>query len=140
MYLLPTLLRRALESLRRKDAQVFPLDAELAMSIRQTAQEQGRPEEDVLNDLVNAGQYQTGRDEAAGIKWDSLTDREREVLALVCLGQRNYEIANILGIANQTIKTHLQHIFQKFGLHSRKELRLLLRDWNFASWWESRQM
>jgi DNA-binding CsgD family transcriptional regulator len=69
-----------------------------------------------------------------------LSEREQEVLALVCLGRRNYEIAGVLGIAHETVKTHLQHIFRKFGLRSKKELRLFLKDWDFASWWDSRQV
>ena len=46
----------------------------------------------------------------------------------------------MLGIVNETVKTHLQHIFRKFGLRSKKELRLLLQDWDFASWWENHQI
>jgi DNA-binding CsgD family transcriptional regulator len=97
-------------------------------------------QEEVLSDWANAGQTQVSRDAAAGAKWDSLSEREQEVLALVCLGKRNFEIAGILGIVNETVKTHLQHIFRKFGLRSRKELRLLLRDWDFTSWWENHQI
>jgi len=129
-----------LEKKREKEARLFSLDAGLVSSLRQSAQAQGRPEEEVLSDWANAGQTQISRDAATGIKWDSLSEREQEVLALVCLSKRNYEIAGILGIVNETVKTHLQHIFRKFGLRSRKELRLLLRDWDFASWWDNHQI
>ena len=137
MFLLPLPIRQALEKVRGKNSRVFSLDTELVVSIQKAAQEQGRPEEEVLAEFVNAGQAQISRDNYAGVEWDSLTRREQEVLALVCLGQRNYEIAEILGITNETVKTHLQHIFLKFKLRSRKDLRLLLRDWNFVEWWES---
>jgi two-component system nitrate/nitrite response regulator NarL len=140
MFLLPARLRHMLDKKREKEAHLFSLDAGLVSSLRQSAQTQGRPEEEVLSDWANAGQTQVSRDAAAAIKWDSLSEREQEVLALVCLGKRNYEIAGILGIVNETVKTHLQHIFRKFGLRSKKELRLLLQDWDFASWWDNHQI
>ena len=118
MFLLPARLRHFLDKKREKEAHLFSLDAGLVSSLRQSAQTQGRPEEEVLSDWANAGQTQVSRDAAAGTRWDSLSQREQEVLALVCLGKRNYEIAGMLGIVNETVKTHLQHIFRKFGLRS----------------------
>ena len=72
-------------------------------------------------------------------RWDSLSRREQQVVALICLGHRNYQISEILVIAPETVKTHLQNIFIKFNLRSSKELRLVLKDWNFAEWWEQNQ-
>ena len=70
MFLLPPRLRHMLEKKREKEARLFSLDAELVSSLRQSAQAQGRPEEEVLSDWANAGQTQVSRDTAAGIKWD----------------------------------------------------------------------
>lgn len=67
--------------------------------------------------------------------WFSLTIRERQVVALVCMGHRNYEIASILGVENSTIQTHLQKIFRKFGLRSRGEIRAALISWAAEEWW-----
>jgi len=61
------------------------------------------------------------------------------VIALVCMVHRNHEIAKILTIAPETVKTHLQSIFDKFNLRSSKELRLALKAWNFHDWWEHNQ-
>lgn len=69
--------------------------------------------------------------------WESLTAREQEVLALVCMGRHNHEIADLLAISHQTIKSHLQNIFYKFDLRSTKELRRALKDWQFQNWWDS---
>ena len=71
--------------------------------------------------------------------WDSLSHREQQVVALICLGYRNYQIAETLVIAPETVKTHLQNIFAKFNLRSSKELRLVLKEWDFAKWWEQNQ-
>jgi DNA-binding CsgD family transcriptional regulator len=48
-----------------------------------------------------------------------LTDREREVLALVAAGKTNGEIAIILAISARTVQKHLEHIFQKLGVETR---------------------
>jgi DNA-binding CsgD family transcriptional regulator len=67
--------------------------------------------------------------------WYALTKREREVTALVYMGYRNYEIAEILGVGYGTVQTHLQHIFDKFGMRSRKELRRAMLGWPAETWW-----
>ncbi len=74
-------------------------------------------------------------DAAVRKQWFSLTIRERQVVALVCMGHRNYEIASILGVENSTIQTHLQNIFRKFDLRSRTEIRKALISWPAEEWW-----
>lgn len=51
----------------------------------------------------------------------TLTEREREVLALATDGLINAEIAAELGIAVNTVKQHLRHAFHKLGVRSRLE-------------------
>ena len=48
-----------------------------------------------------------------------LTDREMSVLRLVADGSRNQQIAAMLGISPNTVRTHLQNILAKLGVHSR---------------------
>jgi DNA-binding NarL/FixJ family response regulator len=55
---------------------------------------------------------------------EDLTDREREVLALVMRGQGNKEIAEQLGVTVAAVKWHLQHIYEKLHVHSRTEAAL----------------
>lgn len=52
----------------------------------------------------------------------TLTSRETEVLQLLILGKSNAEMAGDLFISEGTVKTHLHHIYQKFGVHTRREL------------------
>jgi DNA-binding NarL/FixJ family response regulator len=47
---------------------------------------------------------------------DLLTDRERDVLALVAEGQSNDAIADHLVVTTRTVETHMAHIFTKLGL------------------------
>jgi DNA-binding CsgD family transcriptional regulator len=56
---------------------------------------------------------------------NTLTQRERDVLALVAHGQHNKEIARTLGIAVHTVEQHLKHIYQKLGIGSRVEAAIL---------------
>ncbi|MCC5846526.1 MAG: helix-turn-helix transcriptional regulator [Verrucomicrobia bacterium] len=48
-----------------------------------------------------------------------LTPREQEVMAWVVRGKRNLEIAAILGMGPETVKTHLKHSFRKLGVENR---------------------
>lgn len=51
----------------------------------------------------------------------SLSDREREFLALVAEGQTNAQIAERLSVTDHTVKFHLQNIFQKLSVTNRTE-------------------
>jgi DNA-binding NarL/FixJ family response regulator len=56
-----------------------------------------------------------------------LTAREREILDLIGQGLRNGEIARRLHISEATVKTHVNNLFAKAGLHSRADaVRLAL--------------
>jgi len=64
---------------------------------------------------------------AAGLRdapRDPLTPREREIIRQVALGLRNAEVGKKLFISEQTVKTHLNNIFQKLGIRDRVELTL----------------
>jgi DNA-binding NarL/FixJ family response regulator len=54
----------------------------------------------------------------------SLTDREREVLALVASGLSNKAIADRLVITERTARTHVSNILGKLGLASRTQAAL----------------
>ncbi len=140
MFLLPRRLRQLLEKKKGDDEpRLFLQDEEIITLVRNTAKQQGRSEEEIIADFTKAGWGQLQQESEMAERWDSLSRREQQVVALICLGYRNYQIAEILVIAPETVKTHLQNIFAKFNLRSSKELRLVLKDWNFAEWWEQNQ-
>ena len=56
-----------------------------------------------------------------------LTGREREILDLIRLGQRNREIANELRIAEATVHKHIQNIFEKLNARNRAEALFLAK-------------
>jgi DNA-binding NarL/FixJ family response regulator len=54
----------------------------------------------------------------------ALTRREIEIVRHVALGLRNAEVAERLGIAEVTVKTHMNNVFQKLGIRDRVQLTL----------------
>ena len=79
------------------------LDPEIA---RDVMHEQGRP---------------VSPDEAED-PYETLTDREKQVLKLVAEGSSNKEVAETLGISVKTAMAHREHLMEKLDLHSRTEL------------------
>jgi len=65
--------------------------------------------------------------------WEDLSQRQREVAALACLGFTNPEIAEKLDIGSETVKTHMREILRKFDVRGRHQLRFMLRRWDFSS-------
>ena len=56
-----------------------------------------------------------------------LSPREEEVVRHVVAGMRNAEVARELSITEETVKTHLNHVFRKLGVRDRVELVLHVR-------------
>jgi FixJ family two-component response regulator len=57
--------------------------------------------------------------------FDSLTPREREVMAMVVIGRLNKQIAADLGVSEITVKVHRSQVMQKMGTRSLPELALM---------------
>jgi DNA-binding CsgD family transcriptional regulator len=67
-------------------------------------------------------------------RWYSLSPREQQVAALICLNYTSRQIAARLRISPETVKTHTRNLLSKFDLRTRVELRELLADWDFSAW------
>jgi DNA-binding CsgD family transcriptional regulator len=106
----------------------------LHTSLSTLAQHAGRPEHELLPDLLAAGLTQYYSTNEIWKKWESLSPRERDITALACLGFTNRQIAARLGISPETVKTHVRNVLVKFNLHSKTELRLALSTWDFSAW------
>ncbi|AVZ75725.1 DNA-binding response regulator [Streptomyces lunaelactis] len=64
----------------------------------------------------------TGAPEPTGPKLpDGLTAREGEVLTLIAEGLTNTDIARRLHISTATVKTHINNLFAKTGIHDRAQ-------------------
>jgi two-component system, NarL family, nitrate/nitrite response regulator NarL len=60
--------------------------------------------------------------------FSELSARQHEVIAFVCDGLSNSEIARKLGVTEGTVKIHLHAIYEKLGVRSRMELMIALAD------------
>lgn len=56
----------------------------------------------------------------------ALSPREREIVELIARGDSNKLIARELGIAETTVKIHVQHLLRKLGLDSRVQAAVLV--------------
>jgi len=74
----------------------------------------------VLKPLDSARMHRFLRPSLVGV--DTLSEREREVLWHLSLGQETKVIASNLGLADSTIRTVLERIKSKLGIHTRAEL------------------
>jgi DNA-binding NarL/FixJ family response regulator len=54
--------------------------------------------------------------------YDTLTDREKQVLKLVAEGRSNKEVAAALNISVKTAMSHREHVMLKLQVHNRTEL------------------
>jgi DNA-binding NarL/FixJ family response regulator len=77
----------------------------------------------LLSKMINSKKQR----EEAILKMVRLTQREREVLAILAEGGDNTIIAARLVISPRTAKTHIQSVLSKLGLHSRLEAAAFVR-------------
>ena len=115
----------------------YKLSESMQVTLTTLSQHDGRPEDDLIQDLLAAGLTHYYSSDVLLQQWETLSPRERDVAALVCLGYTNKQIGVILSISPETVKTHLRNILIKFNLSSRSELRLSLAGWDFSAWEKS---
>jgi DNA-binding NarL/FixJ family response regulator len=119
---------------KRGSQRLFRLDAELIQALQTAAREEKCSEDKMASKLLSSSlalRQQAVRDLAC---WDKLSDREKQVAALVCLRYTNRQIAGMLHLSPQTIKSHVQNVLYKFDLKRKEDLRLQLNQWDFSAW------
>src|SRR5512142_1979945 len=116
------------------DPRTYHLDLSdsLQVTLKTIAQDEGRPEQDLIPELLNAGLDQYTSKERVWKKWNSLSPREKDVTAFVCLGYTNREIGARLNISPETVKDRLESVYRKFNINKRTQLRLIFADWDFG--------
>jgi len=86
--------------------------AELLRSIRRAA---------VGQTLIDADATKRAMERMIQMPGSELTEREREVLALIARGYTNKQIAEALTVTEKTARNHVSHILEKLGLSRRSE-------------------
>jgi DNA-binding NarL/FixJ family response regulator len=99
--------------------------AELVMAIEQVLAGKRYLSPGISQQVIDG--YIEGRKKQpkGGSVWDSLTDREREVLKLIAEGYKNKEIADFLFISLKTVEKHRTNLMNKLDLHNTAALTAL---------------
>ena len=116
-YLLKTIegdaLAAAIRSAMRGESVVAPeMTGKLVAAYRDAATPPGAP-------AGAPASASTTAPAAPASRLDALSPREQEILRGIARGHGNKEIARTLGIAETTVKIHVQHILRKLGVGSR---------------------
>jgi DNA-binding NarL/FixJ family response regulator len=112
----------------------YKFSESMQVTLKTLSEHEGLPEHKLADNLIAAGLSQYYSTDELMQKWETLSARERDVAARICLGFSNQEIAERLVITTGTVKTHITNILRKFQLNSRYELRNLLSHWDFSEW------
>ena len=88
---------RLLEAIAEAHTGGSPMASQIARLVVKRFQQQGRSRQEL----------------------DTLTSREAEILGQVARGLQTKEIADLLGISERTIGSHLRNIYEKLHVHSR---------------------
>ena len=78
----------------------------------------GRLDRDAVNSVLTAAGHSEFK--PARTAWPAgLTDREVEVLRVICRGSTKKQVASLLSISSSTVDHHVRHIYDKAGVQSR---------------------
>lgn len=96
----------------------------LFAAIRSVANGELAFSEDIAQQVLSAMSGQS-REEQEPSNLKRLSERERQIAALIARGMKNKDIGRELGISENTVKRHLQSIFNKTGARDRLELAVM---------------
>jgi DNA-binding NarL/FixJ family response regulator len=93
----------------------------LAEAVREVAAGAGLLSPSVTRRLIAEFARRPMLSRVAAPELSRLTDRELDVFKLLVRGYRNEDIAKALTLGESTVKSHVQHLYQKLGLRDRAQ-------------------
>lgn len=72
--------------------------------------------------------YQVKQSAARPSDLELLTEREREILALICEGRSDHEMSTILGLSQNTVRNHVASLYRKIGVNRRSAAIIWARE------------
>ena len=75
-----------------------------------------------VTNRVVSGYLDKGADLPSLHSWDTLTERERQVIKLIAEGCKNREIADTLSVSVKTVEKHRSNLMKKLDLHNASSL------------------
>lgn len=133
------LFQRIVRTIRSRffpDASVnsFQLDVDTLRSLNLIAEREQRTPEEIARQILDDALRSHEAQEENWLRWQSLTAREQEIAALVCLNYTTRQIASMLHISPETVKSHVERVLLKFDAADRHALRMILSGWDFSAW------
>ncbi len=121
----PLLLARAVQAgaiglLRKTEAVATVADA-----VRRAYRGEPIHDEDEVESALRRLRHRRSAEADAATRLQRLTPRERQVLERMATGASPEEIAKTLGMSPHTLRTHVQNILLKLGVHSKMEALVL---------------
>ncbi len=110
------------------------VNEDLIHSLQDLAQREKRTQKELAAELLSMALVQRDAAETYLRRWATLSRREQQVTALICLGYTNRQIATRLVLSQETVKTHAHNALLKLNVRNRAELRRALADWDFSAW------
>lgn len=100
----------------------------VATSVRRAHRGEPLHDEDEVEGAMRRLRHRRDKDADAKQRVDRLTPRETEILSLMAEGRSQDDIATVLGMSPNTLRTHIQNVLTKLGVHSKVEaLALAIR-------------
>ena len=118
----------------KRGKKLYQLDVDLLEAVEDLAKNERKPVEAMAEELIQQAIDHRAMAEQSLALWHGLTRREQQVVALMCLGYMNKEIAERLFISTETVKSHVSNALRKFGVRRRMEIQRILADWDFSQW------
>ncbi len=112
----------------------FDLQLSDRLTLRELARREQRSSQEVAADLLTDALVRRQAADEHLSRWRTLSPREQEVVALICLGHTTRQMAVRLQISSETVNTHVYNALRKFGIRRRADLRQALADWDFSAW------
>ena len=82
----------------------------------------------ISNLSIRIKEQSQSKDDGRDVLIEELTERQREVYDSIILGKTNKEIMAELFIEQSTLKSHINQIYKKLNIKSRKELKSKIND------------
>jgi DNA-binding CsgD family transcriptional regulator len=87
----------------------------------------------IIEKLKAVGQPKSEGSPSNGTQLDSLSAREREVLGLICEGHSDAQMADLLGLSENTVRNHVAALYRKIGVKRRTAAVIWARERGISS-------
>ena len=112
----------------------FQLNVESIDRLVLIARQERRLPKDVAHDIIIDALDRLERQDDNYRVWHSLTPRQQQVVAMVCIPMTTPQIAVKLQLSEHTVREHINRAMQRFGVPNRTTLRKRLEGWDFSEW------